>query len=81
VKAFIEEGKDVRLGDWKAAEVEILNSFQLLTAKPVVYLVYITWHENGIMAVCTPKFMLYFIPGTAVRVPGTRGLVPETYQN
>ncbi|CAJ2657961.1 unnamed protein product [Trifolium pratense] len=42
VKAFIEEGKDVRLGDWKAAEVEILNSFQLLTAKPVVYLVNMT---------------------------------------
>ncbi|KAJ0648814.1 putative P-loop containing nucleoside triphosphate hydrolase [Helianthus annuus] len=31
--------KDVRLGDWKAAEIEILNTFQLLTAKPVVYLV------------------------------------------
>jgi obg-like ATPase 1 len=42
VKAFIEEGKDVRLGDWKAAEVEILNSFQLLTAKPVVYLINMT---------------------------------------
>ncbi|RVW81525.1 Obg-like ATPase 1 [Vitis vinifera] len=38
VKAFIEDGKDVRLGDWKAADVEILNTFQLLTAKPVVYL-------------------------------------------
>ncbi|RWR81850.1 obg-like protein ATPase 1 isoform X1 [Cinnamomum micranthum f. kanehirae] len=39
VKAWIQEGKDVRLGDWKAAEVEILNTLQLLTAKPVVYLV------------------------------------------
>lgn len=39
VKASLEEGKDVRLGDWKAADVEILNTFQLLTAKPVVYLV------------------------------------------
>lgn len=39
VKAVLEEGKDVRLGDWKAADIEILNSFQLLTAKPVVYLV------------------------------------------
>ncbi|KAK2967696.1 hypothetical protein RJ640_017994 [Escallonia rubra] len=39
VKAWLEEGKDVRLGDWKAAEIEIFNAFQLLTAKPVVYLV------------------------------------------
>lgn len=39
VKAFLGEGKDIRLGDWKAADIEVLNSFQLLTAKPVVYLV------------------------------------------
>lgn len=39
VKAWITDGKDVRLGDWKAADIEILNTFQLLTAKPVVYLV------------------------------------------
>ena len=39
VKAWITEGKDVRLGEWKAADIEILNTFQLLTAKPVVYLV------------------------------------------
>ncbi|KAK4491554.1 hypothetical protein RD792_002306 [Penstemon davidsonii] len=39
VKACLEEGKDVRLVEWKAADIEILNTFQLLTAKPVVYLV------------------------------------------
>ncbi|GJU70927.1 OLA1 protein [Tanacetum coccineum] len=39
VKAWLESEKDIRLGDWKAAEIEILNVFQLLTAKPVVYLV------------------------------------------
>jgi len=39
VKALLQEGKDVRLGEWKAADIEILNSFQLLTAKPVIYLV------------------------------------------
>ncbi|KAI3739593.1 hypothetical protein L2E82_30002 [Cichorium intybus] len=39
VKTWLTEGKDVRLGDWKAADIEILNTFQLLTAKPVVYLV------------------------------------------
>ncbi|KAM5554190.1 hypothetical protein ABKV19_022526 [Rosa sericea] len=36
---FLLPSKDIRLGDWKAADVEILNTFQLLTAKPVVYLV------------------------------------------
>ncbi|XP_023745379.1 obg-like ATPase 1 [Lactuca sativa] len=39
VKTLLMEDKDVRLGDWKAADIEILNTFQLLTAKPVVYLV------------------------------------------
>ncbi|XP_020587395.1 obg-like ATPase 1 [Phalaenopsis equestris] len=39
VKAWLHDGKDVRLGDWKAADIEILNTFQLLSAKPVVYLV------------------------------------------
>ncbi|CAA2956879.1 obg-like ATPase 1 [Olea europaea subsp. europaea] len=39
VKSVLEEGKDLRLVDWKAADIEILNTFQLLTAKPVVYLV------------------------------------------
>ncbi len=29
----------MRLGEWSAREVEILNTWQLLTAKPVVYLV------------------------------------------
>ncbi|PPD68599.1 hypothetical protein GOBAR_DD34521 [Gossypium barbadense] len=39
VKAWLADEKDVRLGDWKAADIEILNTFQLLSAKPVVYLV------------------------------------------
>lgn len=43
VKASLQEGKDVRLGDWKAADVEFLNTFQLLTAKPIVYLVSLTY--------------------------------------
>jgi len=30
---------EIRFGDWKSAEIEILNTFQLLTAKPVIYLV------------------------------------------
>nr|GEV58212.1 zinc knuckle CX2CX4HX4C [Tanacetum cinerariifolium] len=39
VKAWLESKKDIWLRDWKAAEIKILNVFQLLIAKPVVYLV------------------------------------------
>ncbi|CAI5500664.1 unnamed protein product [Closterium sp. Naga37s-1] len=42
VLAHLNEGKDVRLGEWKAADTEVLNTFQLLSAKPVVYLVNLT---------------------------------------
>eukprot|EP00920_Eleutheroschizon_duboscqi_P019079 GHVT01045232.1.p1 GENE.GHVT01045232.1~~GHVT01045232.1.p1 ORF type:complete len:245 (+),score=49.30 GHVT01045232.1:586-1320(+) len=34
-----EEKKWISHGVWKAAEVEVLNEFQFLTAKPMVYLV------------------------------------------
>jgi obg-like ATPase 1 len=40
----LQDGKDIRLGDWKAADIEILNTFQLLSAKPVVYLVCVLVH-------------------------------------
>jgi obg-like ATPase 1 len=33
------DGKEVRHGDWSAAEVEFLNKHLFLTAKPVIYLV------------------------------------------
>jgi obg-like ATPase 1 len=33
------DGKEARLGDWNMAEIEVLNKHQLLTAKPVIYLV------------------------------------------
>eukprot|EP00246_Nothoceros_aenigmaticus_P010358 TRINITY_DN26817_c0_g1_i1.p1 TRINITY_DN26817_c0_g1~~TRINITY_DN26817_c0_g1_i1.p1 ORF type:complete len:416 (-),score=78.81 TRINITY_DN26817_c0_g1_i1:178-1356(-) len=39
---WIKAGKDIRFGDWKASEVEILNTLQLLSAKSVVYLVNLT---------------------------------------
>lgn len=39
LKLMEEEDKDVRLGVWSNKEVEILNQFSLITAKPVVYLV------------------------------------------
>lgn len=39
VMQWLKDGSDVRLGDWTAREIEVLNTWQLLTAKPVVYLV------------------------------------------
>jgi obg-like ATPase 1 len=38
-KLLIEDDKDIRTGDWTSIEIDILNKYQLLTAKPVVYLV------------------------------------------
>uniref|UniRef100_M4B748 OBG-type G domain-containing protein n=1 Tax=Hyaloperonospora arabidopsidis (strain Emoy2) TaxID=559515 RepID=M4B748_HYAAE len=39
IQEWLEAGKDVSFGTWSAQEVEILNTMQLLTAKPVVYLI------------------------------------------
>lgn len=40
VLAFMaEEHRDVRMGDWNAKEVEVINPLGLLSAKPVIYLV------------------------------------------
>jgi len=36
---WLQSKKAIRHGDWKTHEIEILNRLQLLTAKPVVYLV------------------------------------------
>ncbi|KAJ7914867.1 P-loop containing nucleoside triphosphate hydrolase protein [Mycena leptocephala] len=35
----LNEGKDVRKGDWNNKEIDVVNSLMLLTAKPVTYLV------------------------------------------
>jgi len=42
VKTILEAGQWVRTGDWKAKEVEILNTLLFITSKPVVYLVNLT---------------------------------------
>lgn len=39
LKMLQEDELEVRFGEWKAKEIEILNSLQLLTAKTVVYLI------------------------------------------
>jgi obg-like ATPase 1 len=36
---WLQSGKDIRQGDWSSGEIEWLNKLQLLTAKPMVYLV------------------------------------------
>lgn len=41
-KAMMEDGKDVREGKWSNKDVDILNTMQFLSAKPVVYLVNIS---------------------------------------
>lgn len=35
----LNDGLDVRFGDWSPRDIDTLNTYQLLTAKPVVYLV------------------------------------------
>ena len=35
IQAWLEEGKDVRFGEWNAKEVDFLNTNQMITAKPV----------------------------------------------
>ncbi|KAB8068972.1 P-loop containing nucleoside triphosphate hydrolase protein [Aspergillus leporis] len=39
VLQWLQDGNDIRKGDWGPKEVEVINPLQLLTAKPVVYLV------------------------------------------
>ncbi|KAI0084116.1 P-loop containing nucleoside triphosphate hydrolase protein [Irpex rosettiformis] len=39
LKIISEDNRDVRKGDWTNKEIDVVNSLQLLTAKPVTYLV------------------------------------------
>ena len=42
VLEMLKNGEEIRFGQWKAKEVEYLNTWQLLTAKTVVFLVNMT---------------------------------------
>jgi len=42
VEQILNEKKQIRLCEWKATDIDVLNSLQLLTAKPVVYLLNMT---------------------------------------
>ena len=44
-KLVCDEKKDIRAGEWNGKEIELINTWFLLTAKPVVYLVFI--YLNG----------------------------------
>lgn len=39
-KLVCEDKKDLRTGDWSGKDIELINQWLLLTAKPVVYLVH-----------------------------------------
>ncbi|KAJ7844404.1 P-loop containing nucleoside triphosphate hydrolase protein [Mycena olivaceomarginata] len=39
ILAHLNQGKDVRKGDWNNKEIDVVNGLMLLTAKPVTYLV------------------------------------------
>lgn len=39
VYQLLSEGKDVRKAEWTNEQIEVINTLQLLTAKPVIYLV------------------------------------------
>jgi len=47
-KELLEAGKDIRHGNWKNDDIDILNEQQFLTAKPVVYLVNIGNEEYAL---------------------------------
>ncbi|KAI8637855.1 GTP-binding protein YchF [Parasitella parasitica] len=38
VLEYVKEGNDVRHGTWTNKEVDVINNFHLITAKPVIYL-------------------------------------------
>lgn len=43
--AWVEQGHDIRSGDWTNQEIEVINGQYLLTAKPMIYLVNISEHD------------------------------------
>lgn len=45
VEGLLKENKFVKDGEWKASDIETLNTHSFLTAKPIVYLVNISEEE------------------------------------
>jgi len=46
-KLWLEEGKDIRNGmaEWSTKDIEFLNDYKLLTAKPVMFAVNLSFHD------------------------------------
>lgn len=46
-KAWLEDGKDIRNGldDWSTVEIEYLNEYRLLTSKPVMFAVNLSFND------------------------------------
>ena len=45
--AYLESGKDIRNGinDWSTKEIELLNEYQLLTAKPAMFAINLSLND------------------------------------
>lgn len=67
VVAMLEANKWVRMGDWKAEEITILNTHRLLTAKPVVYLINLS--EADFLAKKN-KFLIHIKNWITANIPG-----------
>jgi len=46
-KKFLEDGKDIRNGleEWTTSDIDYLNEYRLLTAKPVMFVINLSFHD------------------------------------
>lgn len=75
--ALLESGKDARFGEWNIKEVEMINPLNLLTAKPIIYLLnmsevdYIKQRSKWL-----PKIKEYVQRGSSSDSPNPNSLTP-----
>ena len=60
--AIMTEGKDIRMGDWSPAEIETINKYNMITAKPMVYLINLSMKDYVRKAVSAPHAMPTRLP-------------------
>lgn len=39
IQEYLQQNKDIRSGTWTSKEIEVLNNYYLLSAKPMIYLI------------------------------------------